>query len=58
MITQPAPLPLPHLPNPVLQLPRELLTEEEVPLGWECANPALQIERWGLEGGVASPEAR
>ena len=20
--------------------------DEEIPLGWECANPALQIERW------------
>lgn len=25
------------------------LDEEEVPLGWECAAPALQIERWGIE---------
>jgi hypothetical protein len=23
--------------------------EDEVPLGWECANPALQIERWGVD---------
>jgi len=20
--------------------------DDEIPLGWECANPALQIERW------------
>ena len=30
-------------------------TEEEVPLGWECANPTLQIERWGAEAPVAEP---
>ena len=23
--------------------------EDEVVLGWECANPALQIERWGQD---------
>ena len=23
--------------------------ENEIPLGCECANPALQIERWGQE---------
>ena len=23
--------------------------EEELILGWECANPALQIERWQQE---------
>jgi hypothetical protein len=23
--------------------------EDEVPLGWECAAPALQIERWGMD---------
>jgi hypothetical protein len=23
--------------------------EDEVPLGWECATPALQIERWGVD---------
>jgi len=23
--------------------------EDEIPLGCECANPALQIERWGQE---------
>ena len=23
--------------------------DEEAVLGWECANPALQIERWGQE---------
>jgi len=24
-------------------------TDEEVPLGWECAAPALQIEHWGVD---------
>ena len=23
--------------------------DDEIPLGCECANPALQIERWGQE---------
>ena len=23
--------------------------EDDVALGWECANPALQIERWGQD---------
>jgi hypothetical protein len=29
--------------------------DDEVPLGWECANPALQIERWGADedGGLS-----
>lgn len=30
--------------------------DEEIPLGWECANPALQIECWGTDeaGGTAA----
>lgn len=29
--------------------------DEEIPLGWECANPALQIESWGTdEAGAAA----
>jgi len=28
--------------------------DEEVPLGWECANPALQIECWSAEDAAAS----
>lgn len=28
--------------------------DEEVPLGWECANPALQIEWWSAEEAAAS----
>ena len=29
--------------------------DEEIPLGWECANPALQIEYWGTdEAGAAA----
>jgi hypothetical protein len=31
--------------------------DEEVPLGWECANPALQIERWG-EDAATLPDTR
>jgi hypothetical protein len=23
--------------------------QEDFAMGWECANPALQIERWGQE---------
>ena len=25
------------------------MQDEDIALGFECANPALQIERWGLE---------
>lgn len=25
---------------------------DDVALGWECANPALQIERWHQEAGA------
>lgn len=28
--------------------------DEDIPLGWESANPALQIERWGLDDEVLS----
>ena len=28
---------------------RTLQPEEDFAMGWECANPALQIDRWGLE---------
>ena len=31
--------------------------ENEIPLGCECANPALQIERWGQEAPPASPQS-
>lgn len=30
--------------------------QEEVILGWECANPALQIERWGQDVAAAAEE--
>lgn len=26
--------------------------EEDLALGWECANPALQIEAWGREAAA------
>ena len=35
----------------------EPVVDEEVPLGWECANPALQIERWN-EDAIAVVEWR
>lgn len=25
---------------------------DDIALGWECANPALQIERWQQEAGT------
>lgn len=28
--------------------------DEEIPLGWECANPALQIEAWGTDEARAA----
>lgn len=33
-----------------------LAEDEDIPLGWECANPALQIEAWGTDeaGGAAA----
>lgn len=31
------------------------LEQEEIPLGWECANPALQIEAWGAAEGAPAP---
>jgi hypothetical protein len=46
-------LPVPHTPaanaalNHAVDFPA--LGEEEIPLGWECANPALQIAQWGVE---------
>ncbi|MES2940695.1 MAG: hypothetical protein V4864_23660 [Pseudomonadota bacterium] len=27
---------------------------DDVALGWECANPALQIERWHQEAGAGA----
>jgi hypothetical protein len=37
--------------------PQQPPTEEEVVLGWECANPALQIERWCQELAAAAQQA-
>ena len=31
--------------------------ENEIPLGCECANPALQIERWGQEAPPGPAQA-
>ena len=35
----------PRPPSSSDGLPHEF--DEDVPLGWECANPALQIDCWG-----------
>jgi hypothetical protein len=32
------------------------LDEEDLALGWECANPALQIEVWRAEGAELQPQ--
>jgi hypothetical protein len=45
-ITAPAGAPHPVAPPFVAA---GALPEDDVPLGWECANPALQIERWGMD---------
>lgn len=29
--------------------------DDDIPLGWECANPALQIECWGTEEAGGTP---
>ncbi|HSH90173.1 MAG TPA: hypothetical protein VK996_09300 [Ramlibacter sp.] len=42
----------PKLP-PGAQLPVQWNDDDDLALGCECANPALQIERWGQE--EASP---
>jgi hypothetical protein len=31
--------------------------DEELAIGWECANPCLQIEAWREEAGVETPLA-
>ena len=28
--------------------------DEDIPLGWACANPALQIDAWADEAGGAA----
>ena len=32
------------------------LLDDDIPLGCECANPALQIERWGQESPASLPD--
>jgi hypothetical protein len=34
--------------------PSGRVQDEDVVLGFECADPALQIERWGLEHALQS----
>jgi hypothetical protein len=48
------PISVPATPRPAIaSLPARThaarVDEDEVPLGWECANPALQIERWRVD---------
>lgn len=31
--------------------------DEDIPLGWECANPALQIESWGADEAASAGAA-
>jgi hypothetical protein len=45
-------LPLQSLPQPSLSNAAEAESrwaDDDIPLGCECANPALQIERWGQD---------
>ncbi len=35
----------------------QVRAEDDVPLGWECADPALQIESWGVEH-AAQPSSK
>jgi hypothetical protein len=58
MNRMPPPLIPPRAPEAFAEAPRERMSDEEVPLGWECANPALQIERWGLDDSAAHQEPR
>ncbi len=51
------PAPLPPQP-PIAFADAGAQLDEEIPLGWECANPALQIERWGLEEPIGLDPAR
>jgi hypothetical protein len=32
------------------------LLDDDIPLGCECANPALQIERWSQETPASLPD--
>lgn len=51
MDTVPAPIP-PAAAATLFLRPAE---DDDIPLGWECANPALQIEAWGTdEAGAAA----
>lgn len=45
MDTVPAPIP----PAAAATVFLPCAGDEEIPLGWECANPALQIESWGTD---------
>jgi hypothetical protein len=57
MNSLPAPLPMPPA-NAIADAGAQCSAEDEIPLGWECANPALQIERWGMEAAGAAEDLR
>lgn len=40
---------VPSNPHPGAESTEGRFAEDDIPLGCECANPALQIERWGQE---------
>jgi len=41
------------IPRPVAAALATAGEDEDIPLGWECANPALQIDCWADEEGAA-----
>ena len=45
------PPPLPRVAPAFREMPMD---EDEQALGWECANPVLQIERWLQDAQVAA----
>ena len=47
--------PTSSIPMPVVVPPAPWLDDVDYALGCECADPSLQIERWGQEG-VTAPE--
>ena len=54
--SQPSPAPAPapaHLVGPTDPLVQVFRPDDDVALGFECAHPALQFERWGQDEAVA-----
>lgn len=54
MDTVPAPIPSAAAATVLVRC----VDDEEIPLGWECANPALQIEFWGTDEAGAAAAGR